>query len=286
MIHSAWTGAEGNADDMRKCADMLETTDKALAAFLAKCTKKSEADCLAAMKAETWMTGKEAVDFGIADELNAAPVALNSFDATKFKNAPDFLVKLSGIARATGANQFTISAGVSAPADEGFVPSPTEPTKPKETHTLMIKLISALVEAKILATAEGVTDEQAAQAFASWNDKQKQDAEGLAKSMNDMRTTHSDLLNKYATQAVDAAISAKRIKPDAKDAWIKRIVADASAAELLNTIEAQKPAVAPLGHPENALPGVAKIEAGKPKTGIERAAASFQAQFERAGSAN
>lgn len=150
----------------------------------------------------------------------------------------------------------------------------------------MIKLLSALVEAKILATAEGVTDEQAAQAFAAWNDKQKQDAEGLAKSMNDMRATHADLLNKYATQAVDAAVNSKRIKPDAKDAWIKRIVADASAAELLNTIEAQKPAAAPLGHPENALPGVAKIEAGKPKTGIERAAASFQAQFERAGSAN
>ena len=150
----------------------------------------------------------------------------------------------------------------------------------------MIKLLSALVEATILATAEGVTDEQAAQAFASWNDKQKQDSDALAKSMNDMRATHADLLNKYATQAVDAAVNAKRIKPDAKDAWIKRIVADASAAELLNTIEAQKPAAAPIGHPDNALPGVAKIEAGKPKTGIERAAANFQAQFERAGSAN
>jgi hypothetical protein len=265
---------------------MLETTDKALAAFLAKCCGKSESDCLAAMQAETWMTGKEAVDFGIASEVSASPVALNSFDLSKFKNAPDFLAKLSAIAKATGANQFTISAGVSAPTAEGFAPSPTEPTNTKETHTLMIKLLSALVEAKILATAEGVTDEQAAQAFAAWNDKQKQDADALARSMNDMRTTHSDLLNKYATQAVDAAISAKRIKPDAKDAWIKRIVADASAAELLNTIEAQKPASSPLGHPENALPGVAKIEPGKPKTGIERTAASFQAQFERASSAN
>ena len=285
MIHSAWTGAEGNADDMRKCADMLETTDKALAAFLAKCTKKSEADCLAAMKAETWMTGKEAVDFGIADELNAAPVALNSFDATKFKNAPDFLVKLSGIARATGANQFTISAGVSAPADEGFVPSPTEPTKPKETHTLMIKLISALVEAKILATADGATDESATAALNAWLTDNKSKSDELANSLNEAVKFGKDLLAKYAATVTDAAIAAKRIKPDAKDAWIKRISADIGTADLLGTIDAQ-PAAAAAGHPANELPGVGKIQPGKPLTGIERTAAAFQGQFERAIAGN
>lgn len=71
MIHNAWAWAQGNADDMRKQADMLETHDAMLSEIYAEHTGKSKEEIRTMMKAETWVRGSEAVDFGLADEGDA-----------------------------------------------------------------------------------------------------------------------------------------------------------------------------------------------------------------------
>src|ERR1700744_3660157 len=68
MIHKAWNWDGGNADFKRQQADMLDAHDQTMAAIYAEHTGKSEAEILAAMAAETWIKGKDAVAWGLADE--------------------------------------------------------------------------------------------------------------------------------------------------------------------------------------------------------------------------
>src|SRR5262249_50014604 len=69
MIHDPHAMVMGTADDMR---GMVEVLDKVKGQILDAYERKSDAgrDKLAAwMKAETWFTGQEAIDAGLADEV-------------------------------------------------------------------------------------------------------------------------------------------------------------------------------------------------------------------------
>lgn len=87
MIHNAWSWSQGNADQLRKDADMLDTHDGVLVAGYMKRTGKSKADIEKAMADETWLTGEEAIAWGLADEDSGTEVDLKALD---FSNAPDF----------------------------------------------------------------------------------------------------------------------------------------------------------------------------------------------------
>lgn len=88
MIHKAHMWSNGNADQLRKDAEMLDTHDSVIATAYAMKTGKSESDVESAMESETWMTGEEAVAWGLADEMTEDTPSLASFDTTKFKNCP------------------------------------------------------------------------------------------------------------------------------------------------------------------------------------------------------
>lgn len=68
MIHCAWSFAVGNSEEIRKCADDLEKTDKDLAKLYAKRMGASEDEVMSLMRAETYFTGEEAVAARLADE--------------------------------------------------------------------------------------------------------------------------------------------------------------------------------------------------------------------------
>lgn len=68
MIHKAWMTSTGNEDDKTNDAKMLATHDKTMAGLYAKKSGKPESDWGDKMRAETWMTGSEAITAGLADE--------------------------------------------------------------------------------------------------------------------------------------------------------------------------------------------------------------------------
>jgi ATP-dependent protease ClpP protease subunit len=72
MIHDAWGFAQGNAAEMRKAAEMLDSTSNALASTYAARTGGSTADWRKVMEAENWYTAEEAVAAGLADRVAAA----------------------------------------------------------------------------------------------------------------------------------------------------------------------------------------------------------------------
>lgn len=72
MIHNAWVLAMGNRHDMREVADFLEPFDRALADVYVSRASLELAYVQTAMDAETWYSGSQAVEIGLADALLAA----------------------------------------------------------------------------------------------------------------------------------------------------------------------------------------------------------------------
>ncbi len=69
MIHNAWTIAYGNAAELRKAADDLDTINTAgKQAYLQKAGDKIDSEELTRMMdAETWLTAEECIRYGMAD---------------------------------------------------------------------------------------------------------------------------------------------------------------------------------------------------------------------------
>lgn len=69
MIHDASNVVGGNAEQLRKAADLLDSISADIAAIYADRTGKDIEDIRAMMKKETWMGAKDAVAAGFADEI-------------------------------------------------------------------------------------------------------------------------------------------------------------------------------------------------------------------------
>ena len=80
MIHEASQGVRGNAEDLRKAADLLDGISNDIATIYAKRTKKPAEEVREMMKKETWMNSKEAKKAGFIDEIVGQNSANNSFD--------------------------------------------------------------------------------------------------------------------------------------------------------------------------------------------------------------
>ena len=69
MIHEASTAMAGDAEKMRQTANLLEGISDEIAAIYAMKTGKTQKEMRDLMKSETWMTAKQAVEMGFADEI-------------------------------------------------------------------------------------------------------------------------------------------------------------------------------------------------------------------------
>lgn len=72
MIHKPSGCAFGNADEMRKQADMLDKAEEALCGLYMKRFNKSETELKDLLKAETWLNSDEALSYGLIDSVSDA----------------------------------------------------------------------------------------------------------------------------------------------------------------------------------------------------------------------
>ena len=100
MIHNPWGGASGDAEEMRKTADILDKIKSSLMSVYIARTGKTEDEISDIMNAETWYTGAEAVAAGFADELAPSLDIAASFDLERygFSNTPKTLIKPAAVA--------------------------------------------------------------------------------------------------------------------------------------------------------------------------------------------
>jgi ATP-dependent protease ClpP protease subunit len=92
MIHKAWGLVIGNADDLLDTAALLEKLDGGLAdSYAARAGDKDRKKWMALMSAETWFSGAEAVEAGLADlvieDSTQRPQA--KWDLAAFNRAPE-----------------------------------------------------------------------------------------------------------------------------------------------------------------------------------------------------
>jgi len=88
MIHNPWAVRMGDADEMRKGADLLEKMGDSLASIYAERSGKDVADILALMNDDTYMTGAEAVELGFADFTSDAVQMAANMNLGKLTDIP------------------------------------------------------------------------------------------------------------------------------------------------------------------------------------------------------
>lgn len=69
MIHQVWTGAQGNADDMRSIADSLDEADKSIVNAYRLRTGLGADEIMDLLAKETWMSATTALDKGFIDSI-------------------------------------------------------------------------------------------------------------------------------------------------------------------------------------------------------------------------
>jgi ATP-dependent Clp protease protease subunit len=89
MVHNAWMGCFGDAREMRKAADLLDTVNGTIIDVYAKRTGRSRSEIVQMMDDETWMTADEAVKNGFATKMvGSLKVAASVANPDRFKNMP------------------------------------------------------------------------------------------------------------------------------------------------------------------------------------------------------
>lgn len=123
MIHKPWGIQGGDAEDMRKYADLLDKVENTLIPAYANKTGKTPEELAEMLSAETWLNGKECVEQGFADKLAEPLVAMASIKSRKledFENMPkamkEMLFKPQGNAGATAPQ--TTPTEQSAPVNQ------------------------------------------------------------------------------------------------------------------------------------------------------------------------
>lgn len=99
MIHDPYAGVLGTSADMRHTADLLDKVKGQIIDSYKRHSNLSDAELSKAMAEETWYTGKEAVDAGLAHEVTEAMSIAACADLSKFKyrHAPKIENKAAAI---------------------------------------------------------------------------------------------------------------------------------------------------------------------------------------------
>ena len=86
MIHNAWGGAMGEAEDMRKTASVLEKISGEIANIYKRKTALSLDRITDMMDEETWLNAQEAYELGFIDSISDSIKVAAKYDVSKFKN--------------------------------------------------------------------------------------------------------------------------------------------------------------------------------------------------------
>ena len=91
MIHNPFGWVGGEADDMRRTADMLDKATEAIAMAYAGKSGHPVNDITPLMAEETWMTAVEAKDYGFIDQVDQPVRLAAGLDLSLFQNVPENL---------------------------------------------------------------------------------------------------------------------------------------------------------------------------------------------------
>lgn len=92
MLHNPWFGTTGDAAELRKAADVLDTVRESLISGYSR-SGKSRAEIIAILDNETWFTADEALAAGFIDEVTSSQTIAASYKGDRFTIPPRLLQK-------------------------------------------------------------------------------------------------------------------------------------------------------------------------------------------------
>ncbi|ROS05715.1 ATP-dependent Clp endopeptidase proteolytic subunit ClpP/HK97 family phage major capsid protein,TIGR01554 [Sinobacterium caligoides] len=89
MIHKPWSGLNGNADDMRKEANVLDQLEDSLLCIYTDKTGMAAEEIALMLEAETWINATDALAMGFIDEITGQQKAAARIDRKRFNKIPE-----------------------------------------------------------------------------------------------------------------------------------------------------------------------------------------------------
>lgn len=202
MIHNPWGVAVGDAEEMAAQSELLAKLEDTLANDYARKSGKPLAEVKKWMADETWFTAAEAKAAGLVDLVTET--ASFSASVRSFKSAPVAL------------------------------------TKQQPPQQSMTALLKALVGAGLVSSFE-LDDAKASTEFSAKFATVTTELDTLKTERDGLKSKLDAKAKKYAEAVVASAIADGRLEASAKDAWVTKITADDTAADLLASITPRKP---------------------------------------------
>lgn len=124
MIHNAWGVAIGDAEDMRRMAETLDTISDAIIGIYERQTENDRDQIIEWMDAETWFNADAAIEAGFADAMEegitAEASAVDSALVEHFKNVPREIAAVATERRSSEPAKKTERSAERALRDAGF----------------------------------------------------------------------------------------------------------------------------------------------------------------------
>jgi ATP-dependent Clp endopeptidase proteolytic subunit ClpP len=161
MVHNPWSMAMGDADDLRKEADVLDKLKATLVNAYVRKTGRERAEIENLMDEETWMDAVQAVDFGFADDIEegieAAASVTPEAARARFDNFQNSMARKKATPKAEEiAAAEVIAEAVEAPVTDGAVDI-SEENMSTELQSQVDELQAKLTEAEA-AQAQATED--------------------------------------------------------------------------------------------------------------------------------
>lgn len=212
MIHSSHGIVVGNQADMREFADLLDQIDDSVASLYASRTGKPQAEILAMMQAETWLSGAQAVEAGFADIAVAEKKAKSAQDTTiQLHSEPFSAQDVRRLLAASGDKaRSAVRLSATPPGASGSKLNP----KGKSMNTIAEQL--AAFEAK-RAASSARREEIQAKAMKDGRTKDEAEKQEFDALSQEITTIDAELvdLKLMQTQTVSRAVAAVGDDPEA-----------------------------------------------------------------------
>ncbi len=134
MIHKPWGIQGGDAEDMRKYADLLDKVESSLLMAYTSKTGKSEEEIAAMLAEETWLNGKECIELGFADKLAEPLVAMAQLQSKRLEDYTKMPNQIKNLFTKPQGN-----AGTSTPTNEPAQPKEEPKTQATVDNTAQIQ---------------------------------------------------------------------------------------------------------------------------------------------------
>lgn len=147
MVHAPWSYAMGNADELRQAAAALDTFESALLETYQARTGKTLDELKIMLAGETFMTAKEAVANGFADNVIALKTEARATSALAYASALDIPLDVLARAQAEAAETDTDQSDAAAAAALDAQQAATDQTPITIAASLSSRIATAANEA-------------------------------------------------------------------------------------------------------------------------------------------